>query len=111
MNQTTGIEEAPARTSANNAAVSLLMSYLKWATFWLLIGTAYGLLASIKLFWPDAANYSLLSFGRIRPIHTNLVFLGWSSMALLGLAFYIVARTSRTALHRPGLAWLCWSEL
>ncbi len=106
MNQNTPVENVPTRASADSAAVSLLMSYLKWATFWLLIGTAYGLLASIKLFWPDVANHSLLSFGRIRPIHTNLVFLGWSSMALLGLAFYIVARTSRTALHRPGLARL-----
>lgn len=97
--------ERQARSAAvDGVAVRLMLSYLNWATLWLLVGTAYGLLASIKLFWPDAAAHSLLSFGRIRPIHTSIVFLGWSSMALLGLAFYVVARTSRASLYRPGLA-------
>ncbi len=99
-------EQSLARPGPDERVVSLMMSYLQWGTAWLLVGTAYGLLASVKLYWPDAATHSLLSFGRIRPIHTSLVFLGWSSMALLGLAFYVVARTSRTTLHRPGLAKL-----
>jgi len=58
---------------------------LCWATFWLLVGTLYGLIAAVKLYWPEALELSILSFGRIRPIHTNVVMFGWSSIALVAM--------------------------
>lgn len=84
----------------------LAYSYLLAATFWLLVGTAVGLLAALKLNWPDFVALPWLSFGRLRPIHTNTVFWGWSSMALVGMALYVVSRTSRAPLWRPGVAWV-----
>ena len=75
------------------ATKALVFSFFLWAGIWLLIGTTYGLLAAVKLFWPDTLAYSLLSFGRIRPIHTNIVLFGWSSFALTGLALFVVTRT------------------
>jgi cytochrome c oxidase cbb3-type subunit 1 len=72
----------------------------------LLVGTAVRLVAALKLNWPDAFTVPWLSFGRIRPIHTNTVFWGWSSMALVGLALYVVARTSRAPLWSPTLSRL-----
>ncbi|MCG8590696.1 MAG: cbb3-type cytochrome c oxidase subunit I [Proteobacteria bacterium] len=92
--------------SADPASVRIAYAYLASATLWLLVGTAAGLLAALKLNWPDLLPYSFLSFGRIRPIHTNTVFWGWSSMALAGIALYVVPRTSRTTLWSPRLAWL-----
>lgn len=93
-------------------AQHLMLGFFWWGGVWLLAGTIYGLLASIKLYWPDALVHPLLSFGRIRPIHTNIVLFGWSSYALTGLALFVVARTSRTSLRWPhavraGL-W-CWN--
>lgn len=82
----------------------LVFSYIVSATVWLLIGTAYGLLAAVKLYWPEALEYPIFSFGRIRPIHTNTVMLGWSSMALVGIALYVISRTSKVPLHRPAFA-------
>ena len=80
----------------------LVFSFFFGAGIWLLVGTAYGLLAAIKLYWPDALAYSFFSFGRIRPIHTNIVLFGWSSFALVGLALFVVPRTCKVKLHR---AW------
>ena len=82
----------------------LIYSYIVSATLWLLVGTAYGLLAAIKLYWPEALEYSIFSFGRIRPVHTNVVMFGWCSMALMGLALFVVSRTSKIALYRPIIA-------
>ena len=82
----------------------LVYAFLFSACAWLIIGTLYGLIAAIKLYWPDWMTLSYLSFGRIRPIHTNLVMFGWSSMALMGLALFVVSRTSKTPLHRPEFA-------
>ena len=70
----------------------LVFSYMVSASVWLLVGTAYGLLAAVKLYWPEALEMPIFSFGRIRPIHTNVVMFGWSSMALVGLALFIVSR-------------------
>ena len=94
-----------ASPAADRETVRVAYAYLASATLWLLVGTATGLLAALKLNWPDALAVPWLSFGRLRPIHTNTVFWGWSSMALVGLSLYIVPRTSRTGLWSPRLAW------
>ena len=78
-----------------------MFEYVAWATVWLLVGTAIGLIASIKLHWPEFLPFAWLSFGRVRPAHTNMVLLGWSSLVLVGLALYVVARTSRVAALEP----------
>jgi len=77
---------------------------LCWATFWLLVGTLYGLIAAVKLYWPEALELSILSFGRIRPIHTNVVMFGWSSIALVAMSHFVVSRTSKVALQSIGYA-------
>src|SRR3989454_5274555 len=87
-----GLVAAP---SVDPATVRVTFEYVAWATVWLLVGTIIGLIASIKLHWPEFLPYAWLSFGRVRPAHTNLVLLGWSSLALVGLALYVVSRTSR----------------
>ena len=84
----------------------LMFAFFWWAGIWLLVGTLYGLLAAIKLYWPDAFVHPLLSFGRIRPIHTNIVLFGWSSFGLVGLALFVVSRTSKVNLAHPQAARL-----
>lgn len=86
------------------ATVRVVYEYLTWATLWLLVGTVAGLLPAIKLNWPDFLAVPWLSFGRVRPIHTNTVFWGWSTMALVGVAIVVVCRTSRAPLWSPRLA-------
>jgi len=86
------------------ATVKVVYSYLFWASVWLIVGTAYGLLAAIKLYWPDTLSYSVFSFGRIRPIHTSIVMFGWSTLAVVGLAIFVVSRTSKVELYSHKLA-------
>lgn len=88
------------------ATIRLIYAFIVSATAWLLVGTLYGLLAALKLYWPEVMETPYLSFGRIRPIHTNLVLIGWSSMALAGMALYVISRTSKVPLHRPVFARL-----
>ena len=90
--------------SADPATARVTFEYLVWATVWLLVGTTLGLIASIKLHWPEFLPYAWLSFGRVRPAHTNLVLFGWASLALVGPALYVVSRTSRVPLWSPRLA-------
>ena len=73
---------------------NLILWYIGCATFWLLFGTTMGEYLGIKFVAPDVDHYSWLSFGRLRPVHTNAVFWGWASLAMLGLAYYVVPKVS-----------------
>ncbi|MEZ4810328.1 MAG: cbb3-type cytochrome c oxidase subunit I [Allomuricauda sp.] len=72
----------------------IIIWYLGAAAFWLVIGTLIGQYVGMKFIWPEMDNSSWLSFGRLRPVHTNTVFWGWASMAMVGLGHFVVSRTS-----------------
>lgn len=74
----------------------LILWFLASATFWLIFGTTIGEYLGIKFIAPDVDHFSWLSFGRLRPVHTNAVFWGWASLAMLGLAYYVIPRVSNT---------------
>ncbi len=83
----------------------LILWYFGCATFWLLFGTTMGEYIGIKFVAPDADHISWLSFGRLRPVHTNAVFWGWASLGMLGLGLYVVPRVSNTSLASIKSAW------
>jgi len=85
----------------------LVLAYLSCAAGWLLLGTSIGEYLGIKFVAPDADHLSWLSFGRLRPVHTNMVFWGWASLGMLGLGYYIVPRVSNTPLYSLKKGW--WS--
>ncbi|MEO7608530.1 MAG: cbb3-type cytochrome c oxidase subunit I [Saprospiraceae bacterium] len=76
----------------------LILWYLGCAVFWLIFGTTVGEYIGIKFVAPDIDQISWLSFGRLRPVHTNAVFWGWASLAMMGLAYYVVPRVSNVAI-------------
>lgn len=83
--------------------------HLGSAVVWLLIGTTIGEYLGIKFVSPDIDTLQWLSFGRLRPVHTNMVFWGWASMGMIGLAHYVVPRVSGIGTQRPHLMrWSAW---
>lgn len=83
----------------------LIFAYLAFATLWLVFGTFIGEYLGIKFAAPDIDHLPWLSYGRLRPVHTNTVFWGWSSLAMIGLALYVVPKTSQRRLFSFPLAW------
>ena len=86
--------------------IHLVSAYLLCATFWLVLGTLVGWYVGVKFVTPDIDHFAWLSFGRLRPVHTNMVFWGWTSLAMLGLGYFVVARTGNTRLFSYRLGWL-----
>lgn len=86
----------------------LVIYYLGAAAFWLVFGTLVGEYLGLKFVWPDLDHQSWLSFGRLRPVHTNTVFWGWTSLAMIGLGYFVVARTSNTEIHSYKWGWRGW---
>jgi cytochrome c oxidase cbb3-type subunit 1 len=98
-------EKAATRPPIDPGLSRLILWYLVCSAFWLLLGTTIGEYIGIKFIAPDADHLSWLSFGRIRPVHTNMVFWGWASLGMLGLGYYIVPRVSNTALASLKKGW------
>jgi cytochrome c oxidase cbb3-type subunit I len=85
----------------------LVIWFLISATVWLVFGTTVGEYEGIKFVAPDADHLSWLSFGRLRPVHTNAVFWGWSSLAMIGLGYYVVPRVGNNDI--ANLKWGWWT--
>lgn len=85
----------------------LIVFYIVGATFWLLWGTTIGEYVGIKFVAPDIDHVEWLSFGRLRPVHTNSVFWGWASLGMLGLGYYVVPMVSNARIHSLRAGW--WS--
>ena len=74
-----------------------------------LIVILVGLTLATKFVFPEfLGGFSFLTFGRLRPIHTNGVLFGWLLAANMGLAYYVIPRLCGTRLfsEKLGLATL-----
>ncbi|MBL7763937.1 MAG: cbb3-type cytochrome c oxidase subunit I [Chitinophagaceae bacterium] len=96
---------AAPRSQVESSLSRLVLWYLITATFWLLFGTTVGEYVGIKFAAPDADHISWLSFGRLRPVHTNAVFWGWASLGMLGLGYYVIPRVGNQKLYSYKLGW------
>jgi cytochrome c oxidase cbb3-type subunit 1 len=72
---------------------------------WGIVGMAVGVLIAAQLVWPELNFDSpYLSFGRIRPLHTNAVIFAFGGSALFATSFYVVQRTTQARLISDSLA-------
>jgi cytochrome c oxidase cbb3-type subunit I len=100
-------EELVPRAQADRSSATVTFVFLSCAIGWLLLGSFAGLISSVKLHDPDwLARYEWLTFGIIRTIHLNAVIYGWSSMAGLGLAMWMLPRLLKTTLQGGRFALL-----
>ncbi|MBI5504991.1 MAG: cytochrome-c oxidase, cbb3-type subunit I [Deltaproteobacteria bacterium] len=77
------------------------------AVVWAVIGMLVGVLLAAQLIWPELTyGVPWLSYGRLRPLHTNAVIFAFGGSALIGTSYYVVQRTCATRLFLPGLAAL-----
>ena len=92
-------EEIRARSEADQSSSLVVGTCLTLSVIWLLFASVAGLIASIKLHSPDwLAQYGWITFGRIRPIHLNLVAYGWCSLAGIGVSLWLIPRLLKTQL-------------
>ncbi|MFU8837143.1 MAG: cytochrome-c oxidase, cbb3-type subunit I [Thiohalomonadaceae bacterium] len=76
------------------------------AVVYLVIGTLVGVLIASQLAWPWL-NFDIaeLTFGRLRPLHTNAVIFAFGGSVLMATAYYTVQRTCGVRLWSNKMAW------
>jgi cytochrome c oxidase cbb3-type subunit I/II len=75
-----------------------------------IVGMTVGLLAAIQLFYPlfnfsDSAMGQYVSFGRIRPLHTNAVIFAFVGNAMFAGVYYSMQRLLKARLFSDALSW------
>ena len=75
------------------------------AVVWGVVGMLVGLFIAAQLAWPEL-NFGIpwLSYGRLRPLHTNAVIFAFGGSALMGTSYYVVQRTCQVPLFLGKLA-------
>jgi cytochrome c oxidase cbb3-type subunit 1 len=98
-------KKADKRPKIDENLSKLIIWHIITSTFWLVLGTSIGEYLGLKFVAPDVDHISWLSFGRLRPVHTNMVFWGWCSLAMIGLGYYVVYRVSNSTIKNFKSAW------
>jgi cytochrome c oxidase cbb3-type subunit 1 len=72
---------------------------------WGVVGMLVGVIIAAQLAWPELnLGISFLSYGRLRPLHTNAVIFAFGGCGLFATAYYVVQRTCQVRLFSDKLA-------
>ncbi|MDH3320067.1 MAG: cbb3-type cytochrome c oxidase subunit I, partial [Betaproteobacteria bacterium] len=72
---------------------------------WGVVGMLVGVIIAAQLLWPELnLGIPWLSYGRLRPLHTNAVIFAFGGSALFATSYYVVQRTCHARIFADGLA-------
>ncbi|MGE5097752.1 MAG: cytochrome-c oxidase, cbb3-type subunit I [Betaproteobacteria bacterium] len=75
------------------------------AVVWGVVGMLVGVFIAAQLLWPEMTPaVPWLSYGRLRPLHTNAVIFAFGGCGLFATSYYVVQRTSQVRIFSDGLA-------
>ncbi len=93
---------APAQPVYDDTVVRL---FSLAAVLYGIVGMLVGVIVASQLAWPELINgIPWLSYGRLRPLHTNAVIFAFGGSALFATSYHVVQRTCQTRLFAPALA-------
>ncbi len=96
--------ELTSKSQAITKTYTTAKGFCLTSAFWRDIATFMGLLGATEVITTNLLeNVGWLAFGRVRPIHINLVLFGFVTPGLLSSAFYYVPKLLRTDLYSEKL--------
>jgi len=94
-----------ARSDAPVYSDTVIRAFSLMTVVWGIVGMLVGVIIAAQLTWPELNfGISFLSYGRLRPLHTNAVIFAFGGCALFATSYHVVQRTCQTKLFLPGLA-------
>ncbi len=83
----------------------VIRQFAVMTVIWGIVGMLVGVIIAAQLIWPDMTmGISWLSYGRLRPLHTNAVIFAFGGSALFATSYYCVQRTCHARLFSNALA-------
>lgn len=82
----------------------IVRSFVHWSVFWGLIAVIVGVIVSVQMTNPELNLPPYLTFGRLRPLHTNAGLYGWGIGMTFATFLYMVQRLCKVRLWSDKLA-------
>ena len=91
--------------TAQNYNYRVVKQFAIMTVVWGVVGMLVGVIIAAQLAFP-ALNFDIpwLTYGRLRPLHTNAVIFAFGGSALFATSYYVVQRTSQVRLFSDSLA-------
>ncbi|MFP8781033.1 cytochrome-c oxidase, cbb3-type subunit I [Hydrogenophaga sp. RWCD_12] len=85
-------------------------SVVRWfsiaAVIYGVVGMLVGVIIAAQLTWPELnMGIEWITYGRLRPLHTNAVIFAFGGSVLFATSYYVVQRTCHTPLFSNALGW------
>lgn len=85
----------------------IVRSFAIATVLWGIVGMSAGLLAAMELFWPGLnQNLQFITFGRLRPLHTNAVIFAFVGNGMFTGIYYSLQRLCKARMFSDTLSWL-----
>ena len=83
----------------------IVRQFTAMTVVWGVVGMLVGVFIAAQLYWPSL-NFGVpwLSYGRLRPLHTNAVIFAFGGSGLIATSYHIVQRTCHVRLFSDKLA-------
>src|SRR3954468_17683237 len=90
---------------SDNYSYTAVRQFAVMTVVWGVVGMLVGVIIAAQLLVPEL-NFDIawLSYGRLRPLHTNAVIFAFGGCALFATSYYVVQRTSHARLFSDKLA-------
>jgi cytochrome c oxidase cbb3-type subunit I/II len=73
---------------------------------WGIVGMTAGLLCAVQLFFPNAnLNFQFITFGRLRPLHTNAVIFAFVGNGMFMGIYYSLQRLCKARMFSDFISW------
>ena len=92
-------------SDSNTYNYRVVRQFAVMTVIWGVVGMLVGVFIAAQMAWP-ALNFDIpwLTFGRLRPLHTNAVIFAFGGSALFATSYYVVQRTCHVRLFADKLA-------
>ncbi len=82
----------------------IVKDYVTWSVIWGVVAVLVGIVIAFQLVAPELNLPPLLTYGRLRPLHTNAGIFGWGIGSFFAAFYYMAQRLTRGPVWSPGLA-------
>jgi len=83
---------------------AIVRSFVNWSILWGIVAILVGVLISFQMVAPHLNLPPWLTYGRLRPLHTNAGVFGWAIGSFFAVYLYMVQRLCRRPLWSDALA-------
>ena len=102
------IHATPSGWAASHATQyndKIVRQFAVMAVVWGVVSMLVGVFIAAQMAWPEL-NFGIawLSFGRLRPLHTNAAIFAFGGCALFATSYYVVQRTCQVRVISDKLA-------